>query len=364
MTPQLVLDALKRVMDPDLGADLVTLKFVKDKDVSIDGGRVSIALETSTPSPSKREALAARVREAVAALPGVSDVAVKTTFVVKSVSAPEHGKPPLPGVKNVIAVGAGKGGVGKTTVAVNLAVALSKNGARVGVLDGDIYGPNVPIMFGLQAQLASEGGKIRPAEKYGIQIVSMGFLTQEEAPVIWRGPMLHSAIQQFCREVAWKDLDYLVVDMPPGTGDVALSLSQTVPAAGAIVVTTPQQVSLADSRRAVRMYQKLNIPVLGLVENMSFYECTNCHHQADIFGHGGGEEVAHQIDIPFLGRLPLYQPIRVGSDRGIPIVIAEPESAGTLAFISLAEAVMLQLAVSAQKAVTANKGKIPLIQVK
>jgi ATP-binding protein involved in chromosome partitioning len=364
MTPQSVLDALKAVTDPDLGVDVVTLKFVKDKDISITGGRVALALETATPSASKREALAARAREVIGALPGVSDVAVTTTFVVKSVSAPEHGKPPLPGVKNVIAVGAGKGGVGKTTVAVNLAVALSKSGARVGVLDGDIYGPNVPIMFGLQAQLASDGKKIRPAEKYGIQVVSMGFLTQEEAPVIWRGPMLHSAIQQFCREVAWKDIDYLVVDMPPGTGDVALSLSQTVPAAGAIVVTTPQQVSLADSRRAVRMYQKLNIPTLGLVENMSFYECTNCHHVADIFGHGGGEQVAQQLDIPFLGRLPLYQPIRVGSDRGIPIVIAEPDSAGTQAFMALAESVMLQLAVSAHKAVVANKGKIPLIQVK
>jgi len=364
MTPQLVLAALKAVTDPDLGVDVVTLKFVKEKDISVDGGRVSIALETSTPSPSKREALSARVREAVAALPGVSDVAVTTTFVVKAVSAPEHGKPPLPGVKNVIAVGAGKGGVGKTTVSVNLAMALSKCGARVGVLDGDIYGPNVPIMFGLQAQLNSEGGKIRPAEKYGIQVVSMGFLTQEEAPVIWRGPMLHSAIQQFCREVAWKDLDYLIVDMPPGTGDVALSLSQTVPAAGAIVVTTPQQVSLADSRRAVRMYQKLQIPTLGLVENMSFYECTNCHHMADIFGHGGGEQVAQQLDIPFLGRLPLYTPIRVGSDRGIPIVIAEPESAGTLAFMTLAEAVMSQLSLSAQKNIAAHKGKIPLIQVK
>ena len=364
MTPQLVLAALKAVTDPDLGVDVVALKFVKEKDISVDGSRVAIAMEMATPSPSKQEALAARVREAVGALPGVTDVAVTTTFVVKSVSAPEHGKPPLPGVKYVIAVGAGKGGVGKTTVSVNLAVALSRMGARVGVLDGDIYGPNVPIMFGLQAQLNSEGGKIRPAEKYGIQVVSMGFLTQEEAPVIWRGPMLHSAIQQFCREVAWKDLDYLVVDMPPGTGDVALSLSQTVPAAGAIVVTTPQQVSLADSRRAVRMYQKLSIPVLGLVENMSFYECTNCHHQADIFGHGGGEQVAQQINIPFLGRLPLYQPIRVGSDRGIPIVIAEPESAGTLAFVSLAEAVMSQLAISAQKAVAANKGKIPLIQVR
>ncbi|HWI16613.1 MAG TPA: Mrp/NBP35 family ATP-binding protein [Vicinamibacterales bacterium] len=363
MTTELVLDALRGVSDPDLGVDIVTLKFVKD--ISIEAGRAAIVLEMATPSPLKRDAMSARVREAVGALAGVQDVAVTANFAVKSVSAPEHGKPPLPGVKNVIAVGAGKGGVGKTTVSVNLAVALSKMGARVGVLDGDIYGPNVPIMFGLQAQLESDENKrIRPAEKYGIQIVSMGFLTQEEAPVIWRGPMLHSAIQQFCRDVAWKDLDYLVVDMPPGTGDVALSLSQTVPAAGAIVVTTPQQVSLADSRRAVRMYQKLKIPTLGLVENMSFYECTNCHHQADIFGHGGGEQAAHQMDIPFLGRLPLYQPIRVGSDRGIPLVIAEPDSAGTKAFTDLAEAVTTQLAISAYQAVLANKGKIPLIQVK
>jgi ATP-binding protein involved in chromosome partitioning len=247
---------------------------------------------------------------------------------------------------------------------VNLAVALSKCGAKVGVLDADIYGPNVPIMLGLQAQLQTVDKRIRPAEKYGLQIVSMGFLTQDEAPVIWRGPMLHSAIQQFFREVAWTDLDYLVVDMPPGTGDVALSLSQTVPAAGAIVVTTPQQVSLSDSRRAVRMYQKLNIPTLGIVENMSFYECTNCHHEADIFGHGGGEQVAEQLEVPFLGRLPLYQPIRVGSDRGIPLVIAEPDSAGTRAFTDLAEATMAQLAVNAHRAVLANKGKIPLIQVK
>ena len=362
MAPDAVLAALKAVADPDLQADIVSLKFVKA--ATVDGDRVSLVIESANPSPAKRAAIAARAKEEVLTLPGVAHVDVDARFVVKSVSAPEHGKPPLPGVKNVIAVGAGKGGVGKTTVAVNLAVALSKSGARVGVLDGDIYGPNVPIMFGLQAQLESDGRRIRPAEKYGIQVVSMGFLTQEEAPVIWRGPMLHSAIQQFCRDVAWKDLDYLIVDMPPGTGDVALSLSQTVPAAGAIVVTTPQQVSLSDSRRAVRMYQKLNIPTLGLIENMSFYECTNCHHEAQIFGHGGGEQIAQQLDVPFLGRLPLYQPIRVGSDRGIPLVIAEPDSAGTAAFMDLAEAVMAQLAVAAHKNAIANKGKIPLIQVK
>ena len=362
MTLEKIQDALKAVVDPDLGVDVVSLKFIKD--LSVADGRAGFTIETANPSPAKREALAAQARDAVAAIAGVSDVQVQTRFLVRSVSAPEHGKPPLPGVKNVIAVGAGKGGVGKTTVAVNLAVALSKSGARVGVLDGDIYGPNVPIMFGLQAQLQSDGKRIRPAEKYGIQVVSMGFLTQDEAPVIWRGPMLHSAIQQFCRDVAWKELDYLVVDMPPGTGDVALSLSQTVPAAGAIVVTTPQQVSLADSRRAIRMYQKLNIPPLGLLENMSFYECTNCHHEADIFGHGGGEQIAEQLNVPFLGRLPLYAPIRIGSDRGIPLVIAEPDSSGTQAFLNVAEAVMAQLAVAAHKNALANKGKIPLIQVK
>ena len=182
------------------------------------------------------------------------------TAKVRSASAPETGRPPLPGVKNVIAVGAGKGGVGKTTVAVNLAVALAKCGSRVGLLDGDIYGPNIPQMLGISTQLTTDGKQIVPAEKYGVQVVSIGFLTQDDAPIIWRGPMLHGAIQQFFREVAWRDLDYLIVDMPPGTGDVALSMSQTVPVVGSIVVTTPQQVSLSDSRRAVRMYQKLNIP--------------------------------------------------------------------------------------------------------
>ena len=195
----------------------------------------------------------------------------------------------VPGAKNVIAVGAGKGGVGKTTVAVNLAVALALRGSRVGLLDGDIYGPNVPLMLGLQTQLTTDGKKILPAEKHGIQVVSMGFLTNDDSAVIWRGPMLHGAIQQFFREVAWDDLDYLVVDMPPGTGDVALSLSQTVPVSGAIVVTTPQQVSLADTRRAVRMYQKLNIRTIGLIENMSHFACPSCGHESDIFGAGAGE---------------------------------------------------------------------------
>jgi ATP-binding protein involved in chromosome partitioning len=291
-------------------------------------------------------------------------VDVQLTAKVRSASAPETGRPPLPGVKNVIAVGAGKGGVGKTTVAVNLALALAKCGGRVGLLDGDIYGPNIPMMLGLSTQLTTDGKQIVPAEKYGVQVVSIGFLTQDDAPIIWRGPMLHGAIQQFFREVAWRDLDYLIVDMPPGTGDVALSMSQTVPVVGSIVVTTPQQVSLSDSRRAVKMYQKLNVQPIGIVENMSYYQCTNCHHEADIFGHGGGEALATELGVPFLGRLPVYQPIREGSDAGVPLVISEPASPAAKAFLTLAERAAAQVSIAAHKTAEANRGKIPLIPVR
>ena len=357
-----VLNALRVVVDPDIRRDIVSLGFVKD--VAIDQGRVSFTIELTTPACPVKDELRAQAAGAVQALPGVTHVDVQLTAKVRSASAPETGRPPLPGVKNVIAVGAGKGGVGKTTVAVNLALALAKCGSRVGLLDGDIYGPNVPIMLGLQTQLTTDGKRIVPAEKYGIQVVSIGFLTQDDAPIIWRGPMLHGAIQQFFREVAWQDLDYLIVDMPPGTGDVALSLSQTVPVVGAIVVTTPQQVSLADSRRAIRMYQKLNIPPIGMVENMSYYSCSNCHHEADIFGHGGGEKLAADMGVPFLGRLPIYQPIREGSDTGVPLVVAEPGSSASRAFLTVAERTAAQVSIAAHKTAEANRGKIPLIPVR
>lgn len=360
-TKDAVLDALKRVIDPDLRKDIVSLGFVKN--LAIDGARVNFTIELTTPACPVKDLMKEQAIAAVKALDGVEDVDVTMTATVRSVTAPEHGRPPLPGVKNVIAVGAGKGGVGKTTVSVNLALALAKAGSRVGILDGDIYGPNVPLMFGLKTQLTSNGQQIVPAEKYGIQVVSIGFMTDDDAPVIWRGPMVHSAIQQFFRDVAWRDLDYLIIDMPPGTGDVALSLSQTVPVAGSVVVTTPQQVSLSDSRRAVRMYQKLNIPTLGIVENMSFYACPNCHHESDIFGYGGGEQISNDIGIPFLGRLPVYQPISVGSDRGIPIVVAEPDSPATRAFLTVAERVAAQVSIAAHKNAQAHKGKIPLIPI-
>jgi ATP-binding protein involved in chromosome partitioning len=357
-----VLNALRTVNDPDLRRDIVSLGFVKD--LAVADGRASFTIELTTPACPVKDQMRDQAIAAVRAL-GIGTVDVQMTARVRSASAPETGRPPLPGVKNVIAVGAGKGGVGKTTVAVNLALSLARCGSRVGILDGDIYGPNVPIMLGLSTQLTTnEQRQIVPAEKYGLQVISIGFLTNDDAPIIWRGPMLHGAIQQFFKEVAWKDLDYLIIDMPPGTGDVALSLSQTVPVVGAIVVTTPQLVSLADSRRAVRMYQKLSIPTLGVVENMSYYSCPNCHHEADIFGHGGGEGLATDMGVPFLGRLPIYQPIREGSDMGVPLVVAEPASAAARAFLTVAEQTAAQVSIAAQKAIDANKGKIPLIPVR
>jgi ATP-binding protein involved in chromosome partitioning len=349
-----VLAALKVVRDPDLNRDIVSLKFVKN--VRIDGGAVSFVIELTTPACPVKDQMRDQARAAVSAIPGVTSVDVEMTAQVRA-AVPDGGKTPVPGVKNIIAVGAGKGGVGKTTVAVNLAIALSQSGGRVAMIDGDIYGPNVPIMLGIQTQLTTDGQKIIPAEQYGIQLVSMAFLTGDDAPVIWRGPMLHGAIQQFFREVRWDRIDYLIVDMPPGTGDVALSLSQTVPVSGAVVVTTPQTVSLADTRRAVRMYQKLNVPTLGLVENMSHFVCPGCGVESDIFGKGGGQRLAEELSLPFLGRIPIYEPIRVGGDTGVPITIGEPQSTAARAFRASAE----QLA--AQLSIASYKRPIPLIPV-
>jgi ATP-binding protein involved in chromosome partitioning len=342
-----VLEALKAVRDPDLNRDIVSLKFVKN--LKIDGGRVAFTIELTTPACPVKDQMRDQARAAVAAIPGVTSVEIEMTAQVRSTATPEAGKAQVPGVKNIIAVGAGKGGVGKTTVAVNLAIALSQSGGRVAMIDGDIYGPNVPIMLGLRTQLTTDGQKIVPAEQYGIQLVSMAFLTGDDAPVIWRGPMLHGVIQQFFREVRWDRIDYLIVDMPPGTGDVALSLSQTVPVSGAVVVTTPQTVSIADTRRAVRMYQKLNVPTLGLVENMSHFVCPGCGVESDIFGKGGGESLAQELSVPFLGRIPIYEPIRIGGDTGVPIAIGEPQSPAAHAFRSAAERLAAQLSIASYK---------------
>jgi ATP-binding protein involved in chromosome partitioning len=351
-----VLEALKAVRDPDLNRDIVTLKFIKNLRVS--GGHVAFTIELTTPACPVKDQMKEQARAAVLQVPGVSNVEIEMTAQVRSTMSADLGKAPVEGVKNIIAVGAGKGGVGKTTVAVNLAIALSQCGGRVAMIDGDIYGPNVPIMLGISTQLTTDGQKILPAEQYGIQLVSMAFLTNDDSPVIWRGPMLHGAIQQFFREVRWRDIDYLVVDLPPGTGDVALSLSQSVPVSGSVVVTTPQTVSIADTRRAVRMYQKLNVPTLGLVENMSHFICPTCGHESDIFGKGGGETLASELSIPFLGRIPVYEPIRVGGDTGVPITIGEPSSPAARAFRLAAERLAAQLSIAAY-----SRRPIPLTPV-
>ena len=357
VTEAAVLDALKAVRDPDLNRDIVALKFVKN--LRISAGRVAFTIELTTPACPVKDQMREQARAVVAQLPGVTAVDIEMTAQVRSTISADMSKAPVDGVKNIIAVGAGKGGVGKTTVAVNLAIALSQCGSRVAMIDGDIYGPNVPIMLGINTQLTTDGEKIIPAEQYGIQLVSMAFMTGDDSPVIWRGPMLHGAIQQFFRQVRWTNVDYLIVDMPPGTGDVALSLSQTVPVSGSVVVTTPQTVSIADTRRAVRMYQKLNVPALGLVENMSHFICPTCRHESDIFGKGGGEALASELAVPFLGRIPIYEPIRVGGDTGVPITIGEPDSPAAQAFRAAAERLAAQLSIAAYA-----KKPIPLMPVR
>jgi ATP-binding protein involved in chromosome partitioning len=352
-----VLEALKAVRDPDLNRDIVSLGFIKD--LKIAGGSVAFTIELTTPACPVKDQMRDQSRAAVMQVPGVTSVDVNMSARVREAVGSDGPRQSVPGVKNIIAVGAGKGGVGKTTVAVNLALALAKCGSKVGIIDADIYGPNVPIMLGMKTQLSTDGQKIVPAEKYGLQVISMGFLTADDAPIIWRGPMLHGALQQFFREVRWVDLDYLVIDLPPGTGDVVLTLSQTVPVAGAIVVTTPQQVSLADSRRAIAMYKKLNIPPIGIVENMSYFACPNCQHEADIFGHGGGEKLAADLGVPFVGRIPIYQPIREGSDTGVPLLISEPESPAGRAFMAAAERTAAQVSIASY-----NRPTIQLTVVK
>ena len=343
-TEAAVLDALRAVKDPDLHKDIVALGFVKN--MAIQGGRVAFTIELTTPACPVKDLMRDQAHAAVSALAGVTAVDITMTASVRAVPRPEQGKAPVEGVKNIIAVGAGKGGVGKTTVAVNIAAALAARGSRVAIIDGDMYGPNVPIMLGLKQSLETDGQKIRPAERYGVQVVSMGFLTDDDSPVIWRGPMLHGAIQQFFRDVRWTDVDYLIVDLPPGTGDVALSLSQSVPVAGAVVVTTPQSVALADTRRAVHMYRKLNIPVIGILENMSYFACPGCGHESDLFGRGGASDLASTMSVPFLGAIPLQERVRTGGDTGVPVVLGDPESAAARALVIAAERVAQQVSIA------------------
>ncbi|MHC4897620.1 MAG: Mrp/NBP35 family ATP-binding protein [Planctomycetota bacterium] len=330
-----VLEALREVVDPDLHKDIVTLNFVKD--VRIDGGRVAFAVELTTPACPVKGELKAQAESAVGRIPGVEEVQVEMTARVTS-STPLMGtKGVIEGVRNVVAVSSGKGGVGKSTVAVNLACALQQTGARVGILDADVYGPNIPLMLGLDGNpQATEDNKIMPMQAHDLQVISMALLVAEDQPVIWRGPMLHGVIKQFLFDVAWDDLDYLVVDLPPGTGDAQLSLSQQAHIMGAIIVTTPQDVSVLDVKKAIRMFQTVNVPILGVVENMSYFTPPGSSERYEIFGKGGGSKIEEQFGIPLLEQLPIDLVVRDGGDTGKPTVRSHPDSDIAQAFANLA----------------------------
>jgi len=317
-------DALKEMVDPYLNKDLVSTKSIKN--INIDGGKVTIDVELGFPAEGYHDTLTANVKEKVGAIDGVKDVVVNigTNIVGRAVQA---GVKPIEGVKNIIAVASGKGGVGKSTTSVNLALALSAEGARVGILDADIYGPSQPRMLGVSAKPESEDGKsLQPINSYNLQAMSIGFLIDEETPMIWRGPMVTQALEQLLRDTAWDNLDYMIIDLPPGTGDIQLTLAQKVPVSGAIIVTTPQDIALLDARRALKMFEKVEVPVLGIVENMSTHICSKCGHEEHVFGEGGAERMCGDYGVDLLGQLPLDMRIREQVDSGRPTLVAEPDS--------------------------------------
>ena len=343
VTDEQVLEALRAVEDPDLRQDIVSLGFIKN--LKICDGNVSLDLELTTPACPVKETLRSQCVERVQALPGVKVVAVSLTANVRGRSFGSNQI--LPEVKNVVAVASGKGGVGKSTVAVNLALALRGEGAVVGLLDADVYGPSVPTMMGVEGQpVLQEGQKLTPLEAHGVSLMSMGFLLGDDAPVIWRGPMVTKLIQQFLGAVEWGALDYLVIDLPPGTGDAQLTLTQTAPITGAVIVTTPQDVSLIDARKGLKMFQKVNVPVLGIVENMSLFSCPHCGKETPIFRHGGGERTAKELGVPFLGKVPIDPAVAVGGDEGTPVIVRDPSSPAAVAFGEVAGQVAAQLSIA------------------
>ncbi|MEO5330693.1 MAG: iron-sulfur cluster carrier protein ApbC [Magnetococcus sp. YQC-5] len=337
-----VLNALKQVMDPDLKRNIVALGFVKD--IHIDQGHVAFKVELTTPACPVKALLQKQAHDVVAALPGVTTVDVQMTAQVRPAKKRENNDL-IPGVKNVIAVASGKGGVGKSTTAVNLALALLRTGASVGILDADIYGPSLPRMLHiLEKPEPGEGRKMAPIMAYGLKSMSMGFFMEESQPVVWRGPMVGMAVEQMLRDVDWGELDYLVVDLPPGTGDAQLTLSQKVPITGVVIVSTPQAVALADVRRGVNMFLKVDVPVLGVIENMSYYLCPQCGHRADIFDHGGARQEAEVMGMEFLGDIPLDIVIREDSDAGTPILVARPDSAQSIRYQEIAARIAARVA--------------------
>ena len=341
LTETAVLNALRAVRDPDLNRDIVSLGFVKD--VRIQGGGVAFDIELTTPACPVRDQMKEEARKLVAALPGVSRVDIRMTSQVRS-SVVSRGRL-LPRVKNVVPVASGKGGVGKSTVSVNLALALASTGAKVGLLDADVYGPSVPGIIGTREIPTKNGERIQPVRAHGIQVMSMGFFVPEDEAAIVRGPILHKLMEQFLGDVEWGELDYLVIDLPPGTGDVQLSLCQMVPLTGAVIVSTPQDVALRIAQKAILMFNKLNTPVLGVIENMSHHICSNCGHREDTFGSGGAKKAAERLDIPFLGEIPLSRQIRAASDEGKPLVVSDPASPLAKAYVSIAQNLAAQVSI-------------------
>ena len=329
VTKELILEALRGVIEPDLKQDIVSLDMVRN--LTIRDGEVSLDIALTTPAHPQKAQIRENCENAVRDLQGVNRVDVNLTATVTH-GPPPSDRPPLPGVKNIVAVASGKGGVGKSTVAANLAVALGQSGAAVGLMDSDIYGPNIPIMMGIKQRPDAEEDKIIPLEAHGVKLMSMGFISGDNVPVIWRGPMVTKMIEKFLHNVSWGDLDYLILDLPPGTGDVQITIRQSVDVIGAVIVTTPQNLALEDVKRGILMFQQVEVPILGLIENMSFFNCPKCQSRSDIFGHHGGREMSEQMGIPFLGEIPLDGQIRDAGDIGVPITVGQPDSATARTF--------------------------------
>jgi ATP-binding protein involved in chromosome partitioning len=331
LTQENVMAALAKVQDPLVGKDLVALNRVKD--VAIDGGKVSLSVLLTAPSATLKK----QIEQAVLALDGAKSVNVKIELTIPQDARLVAGM--HIGVKNAVAIASGKGGVGKSTVSANIAVALAQMGAAVGLMDGDLYGPNIPMMLGIKGQPIAMGGKMVPLSAHGVRVMSMGMLVEAGTPVIWRGPMLDQAVRQFLSEVLWGTLDYLIVDLPPGTGDVQLSLSQALPLTGSVVVTTPQAVALADVVKGIAMFQQVEVPIFGIVENMSYFVCPDCGKRHELLGSGGGQQMAEKFNLPLLGQVPFDARVRSGGDEGQPIVVRAPDSPAAQELVKVAEAI-------------------------
>ncbi len=358
ITLETVREALSSVIDPNTGKDFVATKSAKN--IKIDGANVSLDIELGYPAKSQIEPLHAAVIASLSALPGVGQVSANVYIKIVAHAA-QGGVKLLPNVRNIIAVASGKGGVGKSTTAANLALALAAEGANVGLLDADIYGPSQPLMMGVSGKPDSKDGKtMEPLEAHGLQIASIGFMIDPDQPMVWRGPMVTQALQQLLELTNWRDLDYLVVDMPPGTGDIQLTLSQKVPVTGAVIVTTPQDIALLDARKGLKMFEKVGIPILGIIENMSVHVCSQCGHAEAVFGEGGGAKMCADFGVPFLGALPLTMSIREQADSGRPTVVADPDGPVAQIYQQIAR----KLAVAVADKAKDLSGKFPTIVVK